>query len=104
MRRTMGFEMKIDYLIARRLDRVIVKKNPKTMEDEGDGNTNCNWCARNNPQRIGTETERLGNKRRSQGNLECSIKISQDTEKSPGDLRRLAVTEIPVVNHPLSLM
>ena len=33
------------------------------MEHGGDGDTNFNWCAWNNPQRIGRETGRLGNKR-----------------------------------------
>ena len=31
-------------------------------------------------------------------------KISQDTEKSPGDLRRLAVTQTPMKNHQLMLV
>ena len=35
----------------------------KTIEHEGDGNTNCNWCTWNNPQRIGKGTWTLGNKR-----------------------------------------
>ena len=32
------------------------------------------------------------------------IESSQNTEKSPGDLRRLAVTQTPVRNHRLTLM
>ena len=32
------------------------------------------------------------------------IEIGQNTEKSPGDLRRLAVTQTPVRNHRLTLM
>ena len=32
------------------------------------------------------------------------IKIGQNTEKSPLDLRRLAVTQTPVKNHQLMLM
>ena len=32
------------------------------------------------------------------------IENGQDTEKSPGDLRRLAVTQIPVKNHQLTLI
>ena len=31
------------------------------------------------------------------------MKIGQNTEKSPGDLRRLAVTQIPMRNHRLNL-
>ena len=32
------------------------------------------------------------------------IENGQNTEKSPGDLRRLAVTQSPVKNHRLTLM
>ena len=32
------------------------------------------------------------------------IEIGQKTEKSPGDLRRLAVTDTPVKDHQLKLM
>ena len=31
------------------------------------------------------------------------VDIFQNTEKSPGDLRKLAVTQTPVINHQLSL-
>ena len=33
-----------------------------------------------------------------------TVKISQNTEKSPGDLRRLAVTQTPVKDHQLMLV
>ena len=32
------------------------------MEHEGDGDTNCNWCTWNNPQKIGKETKELVDK------------------------------------------
>ncbi len=32
------------------------------------------------------------------------IEIGQNTEKSPGDFRRLAVTQTPVNDHQLTLM
>ena len=32
------------------------------------------------------------------------IENGQNTEKSPGDLRRLAVTQTPVKNHQLTMM
>ena len=35
---------------------------------------------------------------------ESIIENSQNTEKSPGDLRRLAVIQTPVKNHQLTLM
>ena len=50
-----------------------IKKKQKTIEHEGDCDTNCNCCARNNPQRIGKGTEKLGNKRTSGDHLNNSI-------------------------------
>ena len=34
----------------------------------------------------------------------CIIEIGQNTEKSPGDLRRLAITQTPVKDHLLTLI
>ena len=60
------------------------------MEQERDGDIFSNWYS---SQRIGTGIGRLGNKRTSEGHPKyIIIKIGQNTEKSPGDLRRLAVT------------
>ena len=73
------------------------------MEYEVNGDTNYNWCAWNNPQRISKRTGRLGNKRTSGDDPDYGIKISQNTEKSPGDLRRLAVTQTPD-DHQLKLV
>ena len=64
------------------------------MEYESDGDTNCNWCTQYSHQRISTGTGGLGNKRTRGDHPNYSIiKISLNTEKSPGDLRRLAVTQ-----------
>ena len=50
----------------------------------------------------GTKAGGLGNKRTSGDHSNYSIvEIRQNTEKSPGDLRRLAVTQTPVENHQL---
>ena len=47
---------------------------------------------------IGTGTEGLRNKRTSGNHPNYSIiKIGQNTEKSPVDLRRLVVTQTPLV-------
>ena len=47
----------------------------------------------------------LGNKRTIGGNPNCStVEIRQNTEKSPGDLRTLVVTQIPVKYYQLTLM
>ena len=46
---------------------------------------------------IGSGTGRLGNKRTSGDHPNYSIvEIGQNTEKRPGDLRKLAVTQPPV--------
>ena len=63
-------------------------REQKTMEHEGDSDTNCGWCTSNKPKRTG----RLGNKRTSREHPDYRIiKTGQNTEKSPGDLRRLSL-------------
>ena len=75
------------------------------MEHESDGDTNCNWCARSSHQRIGTGTEGLGNKWTSGDHLNYRIvEVSQNTEKSTGDLKGLAVTQTSVKDHQLTLV
>ena len=69
-----------------------------------EGNTNSNWCTRNNPQRLDKGTGRLSNQRTSGDYPDYSIKIGQNTEKSPGDLKRLAVTQTTVKDHQLTLV
>ena len=75
------------------------------MEHEGDSDTSCNWSTRKNPQRLGKGTGRLRNQKTSGDHPEYTIiKIDQNTEKSPGDLRRLTVTQTCVKNHLLILL
>ena len=68
-------------------------KKKTTMEDESDGDSNCNWCTRHSHLSFGKGIGRIGNKKscgkHSNDNI---LKIGQKTEKNPGDLRRLAVT------------
>ena len=72
----------------------------KTSEHEIGGDINCNWWERYSHQGIGKGAEILGNKRISGNHPDYSIiKIGQNTEKSPGNLRRLAVTKTSVENH-----
>ena len=57
------------------------------MEHESDSDSNCSWCTWNDPQRIGTGSWRLGNKRVCRNHRNYSIdEIGQDTKKSTGDL------------------
>ena len=56
------------------------------MKYEGDGDTNYNLSAWNNPQRIGKGIGKFRYKTMSGDCLNYSIiKIRQNTEKSPGD-------------------
>ena len=72
------------------------------MDNENDGGTNCNWWACNVLQRLGRGTE---NTRTSRDHLKYSIvKISLNTEKSPGYLKRLAVTQTPEKDHLLKMV
>ena len=60
----------------------------KSIKYEGDSDTSFNWCTHNSPQRF----ERVRNQRMNTDHPNYSIvKIGQNT-KSPGDLKRLAVT------------
>ena len=74
-------------------------------ELESDSDTNSNWCARYSYQRINTGTRWLENKMTSRDHPNYSIiKIGQNTEKSPGDWRRLTVAQTPVRNYQLTLV
>ena len=75
------------------------------MEHESDRCTNCKCCSRYCHQRIATRTEGLKNKTSSGENPNYRIiKIGQNTEKSPGNLKRLADTQIPIRNYQLTLV
>ena len=74
----------------------------KTEEHESDGDINCYWFFQYSHQWIGTGTEGLWNKRKAKDHPNNSfVEIGQNTEESPVDLKRLAVTQTPVRNHQL---
>ena len=75
------------------------------MEHKSNCDANCNPCAQYSHQRIEKGTGRIGNKN-SSGNHpnDNTVKISENTEKSPDDLRKLAVSETPVKNYQLMLV
>ena len=76
----------------------------KAMENEGDGDTSCNWCIWNNHQRHRKRYRDVGNWRMSRDRPNYSIvNTGQNIEESPGDLRRLAVAQSPVKDHQLTL-
>ena len=77
----------------------------KTMEHEGDIYTNRNWGFLYSHQRIIKWFGGIRGWRTSGDHPNYSIiENGQNTEKSPGDLRRLAVAQTPVKNHQLKLM
>ena len=75
------------------------------MEHEGDNYTNCDWFFWHGNKRIIKGTGGLGSWRTGGDHPNDSIiENGQNTKKSPGDLRRLAVTQFPVKDHQLTLM
>ena len=67
----------------------------KTVEQESDDYTNCDWCSWYSHQRIDASTGGLRNNwTRGHHPNYCIIKIGQNTEKSPGVFRKLAVLQI----------
>ena len=75
------------------------------MEYEGDGYTVCNWRAWNGRQRLGKQAKRVENQRTNRDHPNYSInQIGQNIEKSRGDLKRLAVTQIPLKDHQLTIV
>ena len=77
------------------------KRTKNTLENKGDSDTNCNWCAWNNTKNTSKGTVRPRNKRTSG---DCSIiKISPNTGKSSGDFRQLALTQTQEESHQLTL-
>ena len=67
--------------------------------DEIDNYTNRDWCIWYSHQMIIKGTWGLGGRRTSGDHLNYSIiENDQNTDKSAGDLRRLAVTQTPVKN------
>ena len=83
-------------------DLVRELKKTTTLEHEADRDINCNWCAQNNSQRIGTWSGGLEHEWTSGDHPDYRIvKIGQNTEKSPENLSRLSVT--PVKKHQQTL-
>ena len=77
----------------------------KTMEHEVDNRTNRDWCSCYSHQRIIKGSGGLGDKRTGGDHPNYYIiENGQNTEKSLGNLRRLAVTQTPVKDHQLTVI
>ena len=72
------------------------------MEHESDKYANCDWCSSYSDRRMIKGTRGLEERSGNHQNY-CIIKIGQNSEKSPGDMRH-AVTQTPMKNQPLMLM
>ena len=78
----------------------LVREFKNSLEQESDGDTDCEWCAWYSHQRIDKGTRGHGNKRTSGNHPKYYVTSNgQNTEKSPRDLTSLAVTQTPVKNH-----
>ena len=79
------------------------ERTKKAVEDDGDTIYNC--CSCNGSQRLGKKAGKVGNRRNvSRLSNYCIVEICQNTEKSPGHLRRLAVTQIPLKDYQPTLV
>ena len=79
-------------------------RTKKAGEQKSNGDTDCKWRTWNNPWMFYEEVRRVGNRRTNRDQPNYSIvEIVQNTEKSPGDLRRLAVTYTPMKDHQQTL-
>ena len=118
-KRQWNFNIQTDHLIpARRPYLIIIKKKKKKRTckinafavpadyriklKECEKKDMCFWHSN---QRIIKRPRGLGSWRTSRDHPNDSIiENGQNTKKSPGDLRRLAVTQTPMKNHRLTLM
>ena len=74
---------------------IIIRKTKKAVEHEDDSD-----AKRYGLQRLGNEAGRVWNQRTSRDPPNSSIvKIDQNTEKSPGDLRRLVILRPQMKDH-----
>ena len=74
------------------------------MKHESDSDTSCNLSARYSHQKSCKGIGGFGDKMTNGDHPNYSIvEIGQNTKKSPGDLRRLAVTQTPEENHQQTL-
>ena len=94
-----------DHKIKLKVHRPCLGIKKKTMEHKGDNNNNCDWCFWYSNQSFIIGTGGFEGWKTSGDHPNYSItENGKNTEKCPVNLRRLAVTQIPVKNHQLKLM
>ena len=83
----------------------LARELKKTMEHACGNYINCNWSVWNSNKRIAKGTRGPGSWRTSGDHpKDSTVENGQNTKKSPGNLRRLGVTQTAVKNHRLTLM
>ena len=94
----MDFAVPVDHRVKnqrKRKERQLLRsfqRTKKAVEHASNGDSSGNWRALNDPRR-----KKIGNQRSNRDHHNYSIvEIGQNTEKSTGDLRRLAVTKTTV--------
>ena len=69
-------------------------------EHESDGDTNYRWHTWNGLQELAKKAGGFGNQRKNKDHTNDSIvELGQSTEQSPGDPRKLAVTQTSVKDY-----
>ena len=81
------------------------KRTKKFIDHENDDVTNFYLSAWNEPQKFGKGIQRIVNQKTNQDHPDYNIvEIGQNSEKTPGNLRRLTVTPSSVKNHQQTLL
>ena len=79
------------------------QRTKKVIEQEGDGHTSCNCCTWNSSQKLGKGAVGVRNQKTSGVHPDRNIvKVGQNTEKSPEDLRTLVVAQTLVKDYQMN--
>ena len=103
----MDFAVPVDHRVRIKNEMIdkyldLAREQEKTVKHDGDGDTNYSW---NNPHRLERKTGAIGKQRKNRDYKDLSItEIGENTEKSPGDMRRLIVTQTLVKVHLLTMV
>ena len=77
----------------------------KAVEQKSYRDTICNQYTRSGSQRLIKGAGKVGNWRTNRDHTNYStVEVGQNTEKSPGDLKRFAVTQNPLTNPQLTFL
>ena len=76
-----------------------------SVEHVSNNDSNCYWYVCSGTKRLGEDSGKVRNWRTNGDHPNYDIdKSDKNTKKNPEDLRRLAITQIPVKDHQLTLV